>query len=428
MKRAIVVGSGAGGATVAKELQGRFEVTVLEAGGAFRPLALSLPAVERIKRVGLLFSERMLPLAFPPIRVRRTPEMFLVNGIGLGGTTTICTGNALRMDQGLRALGIDLDDEFEALYREVPVTTAHQRRWRAHTRRLFEICSQMGLDPQPTPKMGAYERCTGCGRCVLGCARGAKWDSRQFLQVAVERGARVIEKCRVERVAFEEGRAVGVEARVGWTRQRYTADLVVLAAGGFGTPAILDRSGIPCERLLFVDPVLCVATVIEDVRQCNEVEMPFVVQREGYMLSPYFDYLSYLLNRGWHYRAKDILGIMIKLADLPSGAVTGNKVNKTLAAEDKQRLDEGVALCREILRRFAGREQPIFLGTVNAGHPGGTLPLTEREAATFHDPRLPGNVYVADASLLPGSLGNPPILTIMAMAKRVSRVCAEAAA
>jgi choline dehydrogenase-like flavoprotein len=428
MKRAIVVGSGAGGATVAKELQGRFEVTVLEAGGAFRPLALRLRAIERIKRAGLLFNERMLPLAYPPIRVRRTPDMFLVSGIGLGGTTTICTGNALRMDQGLRALGIDLDDEFEALYREVPITTAHQKRWRAHTRRLFEICLEMGLDPQPTPKMGAYERCSGCGRCILGCARGVKWDSRQFLQVAVDRGARVIERCRVERMAIEDGRAVGVEAWVGWRRQRYAADLVVLAAGGFGTPAILDRSGIPCEPHLFVDPVLCVATVCEDVRQCSEVEMPFVVQRGGYILSPYFDYLSYLLNRGWHYRAKDILGIMIKLADTPSGAVSGRQVHKALTTEDKQRLSEGVELCTEILHRSVGRERPIFLGTINAGHPGGTLPLTEREAATFHDPRLPDNVYVADASLFPGSLGNPPILTIMAMAKRVSRVCVEAAA
>ncbi len=427
MKRAIVVGSGAGGATVAKELQGRFDVTVLEAGGAFRSLALTLPTIEGVKRAGLLFDERELPLVFPTIQIRKTRDMVLVNGTGLGGTTTICTGNGLRMDQGLRALGIDLDAEFEEIYREVPITTAHQKRWRAHTRRLFEICSEMGLDPQPTPKMGEYDRCVGCGRCVLGCTRGAKWDSRHFLQVAIERGARVIEKCKVERVVIEDGRALGVEARRGWARQLYPADLVVLAAGGFGTPAILDNSGIACEPHLFVDPVLCVATRCEDVRQYNEVEMPFVVQRAGYMLSPYFDYLSYLFNRAWPHRARDVLGIMIKLADLPGGSVSGRKVAKTLAAEDRGRLSEGVELCREILCRFTGREGDVLLGTINAGHPGGTLPLTAEEAASFHHRRLPGNVYVADASLLPGSLGNPPILTIIAMAKRVSRMCAEAA-
>jgi choline dehydrogenase-like flavoprotein len=44
-------------------------------------------------------------------------------------------------------------------------------------------------------------------------------------------------------------------------------------------------------------------------------------------------------------------------------------------------------------------------------------------ASTFHDDRLPDNVYVADASLLPRSLGGPPILTIIALAKRVASLC-----
>jgi choline dehydrogenase-like flavoprotein len=425
MKHAIVVGSGAGGATAAKELQGRFDVTVLEAGGAFRPLALGLPAIERMKKAGLLFDERELPLIFPTIQVRKTPEMVLVNGIGLGGTTTICTGNALRMDQDLRALGIDLDAEFEEVYREIPVTTVHQKRWRKHTRRLFEICREMDLDPQPTPKMGNYEKCAGCGRCVFGCPRGAKWDSRQFLQIALERGARVVTRCRVERVVIENGRARGVEVRKGWNRRFYPADLVVLAAGGFGTPVILQNSGISCEPRLFVDPVLCVAMRCDDVRQCREIEMPFVVQREHLILSPYFDYLSFPFNKVWRYPAKDIVGMMIKLADSPAGAISRTSLGKALTDEDKQRLSEGVEICREILWRFRGKQDPIFLGTLVAGHPGGMLPLTEREAESFHHRRLPGNLYVADATLFPQSLGNPPILTIIAMAKRVSRMCAK---
>jgi choline dehydrogenase-like flavoprotein len=73
------------------------------------------------------------------------------------------------------------------------------------------------------------------------------------------------------------------------------------------------------------------------------------------------------------------------------------------------------------------RQEATYLGTINAGHPGGTLPLTAREAGTLHDSRLPANVYVADASLLPRSLGNPPILTIVALAKRIARICREAA-
>jgi hypothetical protein len=68
---------------------------------------------------------------------------------------------------------------------------------------------------------------------------------------------------------------------------------VILAAGGFATPAILDESGIPCEPHLFVDPVLTVATRWPGSQQCREVEMPFVAQMPGYILSPYFDFLSF---------------------------------------------------------------------------------------------------------------------------------------
>ena len=67
----------------------------------------------------------------------------------------------------------------------------------------------------------------------------------------------------------------------------------------------------------------------------------------------------------------------------------------------------------------------IFLGTLNAGHPGGMLPLTERESQTLHHACLPPNLYVADATLFPNSLGNPPILTILALAKRIGKTCRE---
>jgi hypothetical protein len=116
---------------------------------------------------------------------------------------------------------------------------------------------------------------------------------------------------------------------------------------------------------------------------------------------------------------------MIKLADDELGSISSQGVDKTLTDQDRRRLDEGVVICKEILRRFGARDEDMFLGTVIAGHPGGMLPLTEKEASNFHSDRLPENLYVADASLLPKSLGNPPILTIIAMAKRVSKLCRE---
>ncbi|MCE5251602.1 GMC family oxidoreductase N-terminal domain-containing protein [bacterium] len=424
MKKAIVVGSGAGGATVAKELQGTFDVTVLEAGREFYPLKLKMPLLEKVKKTGLLFSEREIQLIFSYMKIRKTEEgMILVNGIGLGGTTALSTGNALRIDKDLKSLGIDLNDEFEEIYQEIPITTDHQNRWSRVTTRLFEISREINLNPQSTPKMGNFNRCTNCGRCVFGCSYGAKWDSRRFLEIALNAGANLIMKCKVKKVVIKDGRVTGVLAKKGLSHRFYPADLVILAAGGLATPVILQNSGIDCEKNLFVDPVLCVAMEYKNSHQCKEIPMPFIVQKEHYILSPYFDYLSYFFNKAWKYPAKDIVGIMIKLADSNKGSISNKKLNKILTDQDKKRLNEGVEICTEILSRLGGEKNNIFLGTINAGHPGGMLPLTIKEADTFHHDRLPENLYIADSTLLPHSTGNPPILTIISIAKRISKLC-----
>ena len=63
-KKAIVVGSGAGGATVAKELQGQYEVTVLEAGKAFKPFGMELEGLEKLRQFGLFFDDSENVLSF----------------------------------------------------------------------------------------------------------------------------------------------------------------------------------------------------------------------------------------------------------------------------------------------------------------------------------------------------------------------------
>ena len=147
--------------------------------------------------------------------------------------------------------------------------------------------------------------------------------------------------------------------------------------------------------------------------------MPFVAQREGYILAPYFDWISSLFHPSWRHRLQDIVGMIMKLADESVGSVLGRKVQELLTPASCSRLDEAVGVATEILSGFGADPHEVFLGTVHAGHPGGMLPLTEASARTMHDDRLPENVYVADATLFPKSLGNPPILTIIAMAKRI---------
>jgi choline dehydrogenase-like flavoprotein len=276
MKKVIIVGSGAGGAAAAKKLQGHFHVTILEAGREFKPFPLSLSVLEKIKKTGLLFDEREIGLLFPSMKVRKTKsKMVMVSGACLGGTTVLSAGNALRMDKGLKELRIDLDDEFEELYKEIPVTNDHQNKWRDTTKRLFEICKEMDLNPQPLPKLGNYRACTNCGRCILGCQYGVKWDSRIFLKTAKDLGAEIVSGCKVSKFVSENGSVKGVQSQKGF----YPADIVILAAGGFSTPMILQNSGIKCEDRLFIDPVLCVAAEQKGSLQNKEFSMPFVVQR-----------------------------------------------------------------------------------------------------------------------------------------------------
>jgi hypothetical protein len=145
-------------------------------------------------------------------------------------------------------------------------------------------------------------------------------------------------------------------------------------------------------------------------------------------LSPYFDYLSFFYNRRWRLPGLSILSLMIKLADSSDGASAPRRTRKALSNQDQATLSGAVQVCRKILVNLGVSEDSLVLGTVNAGHPGGMLPLTRREAASLHPERLPENLYVSDASLLPRSLGNPPILTVMALAKAIGKMIKEAAA
>jgi choline dehydrogenase-like flavoprotein len=424
MNEAVVIGSGAGGAMCAKELQGRFQVTILESGREFRPLTADLTWFEMLRKTELLFDPREIEWIFPAMKIHKAGAgMILVSGNGSGGTTTISTGNALRLDRDLRALGIDLDEEFAELSDEIPIFAGHQEKWRPLTRKFFNICQEMKLEPHAIPKMGDFAHCRSCGRCTLGCPHGIKWDSRRLLNQAQRNGARLLTRHRAERIVHEGGRARGVLARHGLKKKWFPADLVVLAAGGLGTPQVLQNSGIRCEARLFVDPVLCVAAAMKDSFQNRELPMPFAVQKKGYIISPYFDHLSFFFNREWRQGAGGIYSLMIKLADESRGSISRGRVRKSLTAADRERLEEAVAVCAEMFQRAGVSKDRLFFGTVNAGHPGGMLPLTAAQARTFHDPRLPENLFVADASLFPASLGKPPILTIMAMAKRIAKIC-----
>jgi len=422
--RAVVVGSGAGGATAARELATRgFEVTVLEAGDPFKPFTRRLGWAKPLRRAGLLGSERTITRVFPHMVARKSSEdLVLVRGVTLGGCTCISTGNAVRGDGALREIGLDLTPELEELEGLMGVATVPRDLWRPLTGRMFDEAEALGLSPTPTPKVVDLGRCVSCGMCEMGCATGAKWDSRRFIEDMRRLGGTVRTGAAVTRVVLEDGCARGV--LVG--RERVDADVVVLSAGGIGTAAILKASGLPARDSLWVDIVLTVGGVLEGARMLEEPPMVWYTSHDGYILSPYIDVLSHWFHAPWRtVPIEDRVGVMVKLADEATGAVGADgTVRKALTAADRARLKEAVALARRVMEA-AGVHGPFVEGMPNGGHMGGTAPLAREDVPAMRSSWLPDGLWVADLSLVPRSQGLPTMLLTAAVALRVARTIAR---
>lgn len=427
--KAIVVGSGAGGATAARELAGRgFDVLVLEAGRPFRPLDRRvLRWADPLRRAGLLGSTGLIPWIFPPMRAQRSsPDLALLRGVTTGGSTVVACGNIVRAEYGLAEVGLNLKEEFAELEALIGIRPFPSQRWRPVTRRMFEAAEALGLAPQPTPKAVDAGKCIACGMCEVGCATGARWDARRFLADAVARGAVVRTAAPVQRLVLDDGRVRGVQVGRGRTAERVEADAVVLAAGGIGTAQILRASGLPAEDTLWVDIVLTIGGRAEGARQHREPPMVWYAQREGYILSPYPDLLSHWFHRPWRrVSLEDRVGLMIKIADTPQGVVAADgTVRKALTAADHRRLAQAEAIAREVMGN-AGVRGPLTASMLCGGHLGGTVPLRREDVPGMRPAALPAGLWVADLSLLPQSQGMPTILTTAALALRVARRIAE---
>ncbi|MBN1542888.1 GMC family oxidoreductase [candidate division KSB1 bacterium] len=419
--KAVVVGSGAGGAVAARELQIRgFEVTVLEAGAPFRPFTRRLSWAEPLRRSGVLGEGEIFERLFPALKMRRSsPELILVRGLTVGGSTVLSCGNLVRTDRGLSEIGLNLSPEFDELEAELCPCPVPEEKWSGVTRELFYAAEKLGLNPRATPKAIDLNRCNRCGLCELGCARGARWDAGRFLAQAIDRGSLLRSGTAVAKVAVEKNRVTGVVTDSG---EIIGSDVVVLAAGGIGTAQILANSGYKTADRLWADIVVTLAGIRQNSSQLCEPPMAWYAQHEGYILSPYPDILSHYFHKPWRRtRIEDRVGIMVKLADMENGRVgaDGNVV-KSLTEQDRLRLEAALGQAREVMVK-AGIAAPYLTGVANAGHLGGTVPLERTTAASLRPAGLADGLWVADLSLVPRSQGMPTILLTAALALRVAR-------
>jgi len=67
----------------------------------------------------------------------------------------------------------------------------------------------LGLDWNPLDKRIRPDKCkANCGKCGLGCEEGAKWTAKEYVDDAVEHGAELLVRTKLDRVLTESGKAI----------------------------------------------------------------------------------------------------------------------------------------------------------------------------------------------------------------------------
>ena len=393
----IIVGTGAGGAIIARELaKDGVPVTIIEKG----PYIESKDAFEYYDTYN--------------------SSVDLLTTTCIGGATIVSMSNMVRaLDSELLDYGVDLSDAYEYVEELVGVHQLDDSHIGRGTQLFLDAGRELGLNTLKMPKAIREKDCIQCGKCAFGCPSDAKWSGKDFVDEAVEAGAELITEAEVTDVIVQDNKACGVKYVKDGEEITLKADKVVLSAGAIGSTLILREAGIDAGRQLFFDPFVSVGGYLKDINFNTEVQMAGLVIGKNFVLSPHFS--SFIKGNIDDEKVddKDILSIMVKTADECKGYVDDDgDVVKINTIEDIRYLAEGVATAGFILEK-AGVDPNTIGSTVYRGaHPGGTAPIGQIVDSNL-ETEIEG-LFVSDASVLPISPGKPPILTILALSKRLS--------
>lgn len=247
-----VIGSGAGGAVVAAELQRAGRQTVVLEQGQYRNESdfkqLELPGMLELYLGGGLAASEDGSIA-------------ILAGSTVGGGTVVNYMNCIRTPERIRrewaSMGLDgldtpdYDRHLDAIWERLSVNNDATSQNRTH-KKLIAGCEELGYAHRALTR-NADPACDDprvCGYCFSGCQKGCKQSTlKTFLQDASDAGARVVAGARAERILVHDAHATGVQATVthsdgSTTALTVTAGTVVVACGAIESPALLLRSGI----------------------------------------------------------------------------------------------------------------------------------------------------------------------------------------
>lgn len=463
----IVIGTGAGGATAAKELiNAGLKVLVLEKGKSYK----TGTAVEHIKTVNVnlepksnelpekksnkdythhpkhdsryaFYSPEHDPKSFHNhhfkhdsryVFLNHPPELMYVEG--LGGTTTVSLANACYScsacyhNSAISQLDnheINLFEELIEASGDLKVSPLPKEFMGPATLKIAKAGEKLGFIMESMPKFIDFDKCDNCGTCINGCCKDAKWDAKHFINKAAVTGATVMENHHVLRVIHDGELVSGVECRTkDGQLKEFNTRKVILAAGALNTPYILRNSGITdgVGEGLFVDLFITVGGYLKNAGLNREIPMGIKSEFGPYFLSPHFSnqLVSLIEEKGISARDEDALGIMVKIADEANGLLLDDgTIEKPLKGRDIELLKEGYDKSVQMLMEAGVDKSSIVSTPIRGAHPGGTAAVG-RVVNKSMETEIKG-LYVADASVIKRAPGRPPILTIIAIAKNVAK-------
>lgn len=478
----VVVGSGAGGATVAATLaEAGLDVVVLEEGGHYTTDEYSANVPQMMGRI---LRDGGATVAFG-----RSPVPYL-EAKCVGGTTVVNGGMCWRTpekvldewaERGLTGLSAKaLDRHFTEV--EETINARHQDPG-SHggvNDRFYEGATRLGWKLSRNRRNQVH--CVGSNDCVTGCPSGAKQSTLvSWLPRFWAAGGRLHTHMKVEKIITRGGRAVGVSGALldPYRKRRFTvrARAVVVACGAVQTPLLLQRNTLGREcghvgRHFTIHPNVKVAALfdepVDSLRGTHQAWQCTEFIDEGILLAPgaiplafmtalfptFGDRLGEKLRRDHRFIATG--GVLVD--DHAEGYIKTLPFGIPLVRYDVTDVDQGKfvrAAARLAELYFAAGAREVYTafhhhGTLRSpddikrlyAHPPrvedteyftahlmGTCRMSAHPKDGVVDPDgqmwdVPG-LYLADASVMPGTIGVNPQVTIMALAHLVAERLAE---
>jgi choline dehydrogenase-like flavoprotein len=436
----VIIGSGAGGGTVAKELSGMVRdgvrILVLEKGarlsheeftGRETEMAHALYASDG----GFLTADGTMTLAFAE---------------AYGGSTVVYTGTSLvapeRVIRRWGVPGLDHDDvarRSRKYLAENGVRYLEAREINENNRLFVEGCEKAGLRAEQFPVN--VSGCMGSSLCNLGCPNLAKQGTHRVQLPAAERaGVDVVTRAEVLRV---EDRAVLVRVREKASAEkgapsewapgdyRVRAGIVVVAGGAIGSPVLLLRSplgaSLPALGRGFTCHPAHILVAEHDRAITNDVGFPksYFLDRaaeEGFVLETcmYFPFTTaknltgFGTAHGTLMRAFPRLQMILVLAC--DRAIPENRVAVDRAGNPVVHYRFTPAVVESLVRATRTSARIFFAAGARRVHaPSANPPLIERQRAGEIDRLIdvrhfkPGKISISAAHLMGGcAMGTEP--------------------